>query len=200
MLSEMRSCVEPAGAFPLWESLPKSGYRQSAVLVLLYGSPKDLRIVLIRRPLHLNRHAGEIAFPGGKREAGDVGPVQTALREAREELGIDPGKVRLCGLLEREFAFSSDFEIYPVLARMDPTSNPSPRVDRNEVSEVLLEGASLFARPPRLEWGRHGYVHFIYPVFDTPQGTRIWGATARILWQLGRRVATSSPDGIPPCP
>lgn len=186
MLWEKLGCHGIPEPFLTWEACPKSGFRQSAVLVLLCGEPVDLRILLIRRPMHLSRHAGEIAFPGGKREHGDRGPLETALRETHEELGLDPGKLRPCRLLEREFAYSSDFEIHPVLAMPSSSEFPSPLVDRNEVDEVLFPHAGEFLRPHHLEWGSQGKIQVLFPVFETLGGYRVWGATARILWQLGR--------------
>lgn len=186
MLWEKLGCQGAPDPFPNWEDFPESRFRQSAVLVLLCGESAELRVLLIRRPMHLNRHAGEIAFPGGKREPADRGPIETALREAQEELGLDPGKLRPCRLLEKEYAYSSDFEIHPVLALLGCRESASPLVDRNEVDEVLLPSAAEFLRPNRLEWGRHGNVHVLFPVFELLAGYRVWGATARILWQLGR--------------
>jgi len=186
MLWEKLGCQGISVPFPSWEDLPEKGFRQSAVLALLCGETPDLRILLIRRQMHLNRHAGEIAFPGGKREPEDRGPIETALREAREELGLDPKRVRPCRLLEKVFAHSSDFEIHPVLALLGSREAPYPLVDRNEVDEVFLPLAGEFFQPHRLEWARHGKIDFLFPVFEPLAGHRVWGATARILWQLGR--------------
>ncbi|NLI95376.1 MAG: CoA pyrophosphatase [Synergistaceae bacterium] len=174
-------------ACPGWETIPSAGkFRQSAVLVLLCGDEEDERVLLIRRPLHMNRHAGEIGFPGGRREPSDRSPFETAIREAQEEIGLDPARVRLYGMLEREFAYTSDFEIHPVLALHEPGAVSFPRFDRNEVDEILLPKVEEFLCPPRLEWGTHGNVHILFPVFELSGNCRVWGATARILWQLGR--------------
>lgn len=181
-------CKDLRATCPDWGDFPEERGRQSAVLVLLCGQPDDPRVLLIRRPLHLNRHAGEIAFPGGRREPQDRGPCETALREAKEEIGLDPATCRPCMRLSRVFAYSSDFEIHPVLALLMRDGVSFPLIDRNEVEEVLLPSARAFFHPQRLEWGRHGGVHFLFPVFEPRAGTRIWGATARILWQLGRML------------
>lgn len=186
MLWEKLGCRGELVPFPSWEDFPESGFRQSAVLALLCGEPPDLRILLIRRPMHLNRHAGEIAFPGGKREPEDRGPVETALRETREELGLDTERVSFCRLLDKVFAHSSDFEIHPILALLGSRESLFPLVDRNEVDEVFLPPVGQFYRPSRLEWARHGKVQVLFPVFETLGGYRVWGATARILWQVGR--------------
>jgi 8-oxo-dGTP pyrophosphatase MutT (NUDIX family) len=189
MIREKLGCRGFSGPFPAWDDFPESGFRRSAVLVLLWGEPEYLRNILIRMPKHLNRHAGEIAFPGGKREPGDRGPVETALREAREELGVDPQSVFPCRLLEKEYAYSSDFEILPVLALSGSTEPPRVLIDGNEVEEVFSLPVTDCLRPTRLEWSRHGSVEFLFPVFEPSADCRIWGATARILWQLGRILA-----------
>jgi len=186
MLRERIGCSRLPSSTPTWEEMPDRGSRQSAVLAVLCEDAEETRVLLIRRPAHMKRHGGEIAFPGGKREPGDRGPVETALREAVEELGLDPCKVRPCCLLEKEYAYSSDFEIHPVLATLDPGENPSPGVDHNEVEQVLTPSVAEFAKPTRLEWGNHGRIEVLFPVFEVKAGYRVWGATARILWQLGR--------------
>jgi len=186
MLRERIGCPGLAISTPAWEEIPDRGSRQSAVLAVLFEDAGETRVLLIRRPEHMKRHGGEIGFPGGKRERGDRGPVETALRETTEELGLDPGKVRPCRLLEKEYAYSSDFEIHPILATLDPGENPSPCIDRNEVEEVLMPGLAEFIMPTRLEWGNHGMINVLFPVYELKAGYRVWGATARILWQLGR--------------
>lgn len=186
MLRERIECQDLSGSTPTWKEMPDMGARQSAVLAVLFEDADETRVLLIRRSVHMKRHGGEIAFPGGKREPGDRGPVETALREAAEELGLDPCKVWPCRLLEKEYAYSSDFEIHPILATLDPGVNPSPCVDRNEVEQVLTPSLAEFANPPRLEWGNHGRIAVLFPIFEVKAGYRVWGATARILWQLGR--------------
>jgi 8-oxo-dGTP pyrophosphatase MutT (NUDIX family) len=186
-----------SGTCPDWEAVPTVGkFRQSAVLVLFCGHEKDPRILLIRRPRHMNRHAGEIGFPGGRRESFDRTPFETAIREAQEEIGLEAEQVHLCGMLEREFAYTSDFEIHPVLALYEAEDVSFPHFDRNEVDEILLPRMEEFFRPPRLEWGKHGAVHVLFPVFELSGSCRVWGATARILWRLGgilKRAQEKSP-------
>ncbi|HOV28661.1 MAG TPA: CoA pyrophosphatase [Synergistales bacterium] len=187
MLWERRLREEIPAGCPDWEAIPTEGkFRQSAVLVLFCGPEEDTRILLIRRPRHLNRHPGEIAFPGGRREPFDRGPFETALREAQEEIGLDPARIRFLGLLEREYAYTSDFEIQPVLAFQEAGAVSFPRLDPNEVDEIFLPRVEEFLSPPRLEWVKHGTVQVLFPVFELPGAQRVWGATARILWRLGR--------------
>lgn len=198
MLWERRLRAEIPADCPDWESIPTEGkFRQSAVLVLFCGPEEDTRILLIRRPRHLNRHPGEIAFPGGRREPCDRGPFETAVREAQEEIGLDPARIRLLGMLEREYAYTSDFEIHPVLAFQEAGATSFPRFDPNEVDEILLPRVEVFLFPPRLEWAKHGAAQALFPVFELPGSHRVWGATARILWQLGR--ALRPPQEGNPC-
>lgn len=150
-------------------------------------------MILLVRPAHLRRHGGEIGFPGGAREEGDGTPVDTALREAFEEIGLERSSVDVLGLLPREFAYGSDFCIVPVLAWYPFEGGPPLKLDPVEVDVVLtpqvsdLDGASL------MEWREGEGRALLYPVFSLGQ-RRLWGASARIALRLLRLISRLEED------
>ncbi len=175
--------------FPRTTDLPG---RAAAVLVLVFPDEAgDARVVLIERPTHDGRHhSGEVSFPGGKAEPEDADAVATALREASEEVGLDAAAahVRVIGLLDQLWIPVSDFAVTPVLALADrrPVLVPSPA----EVARIVEPPLELFtpdvpiAMVERTIRGwplRYGH----YEV----DGLSVWGATARVLSQLGALVA-----------
>jgi 8-oxo-dGTP pyrophosphatase MutT (NUDIX family) len=138
------------------------------------------------RTSDLTNHAGQIAFPGGKIEPTDAGPLAAALREANEEVGLDRRLVEPLGYLDVYFTFSG-FRILPVVARIDAgyalTLNPSEVADAFEVPLDFLMRPENHQRQSR-EWKgiqRHYYA--------MPYGERyIWGVTAGILRNLYERI------------
>lgn len=106
---------------------PASGGRASAVLVLFGGEPDDPDLLFIQRSADLRLHAGQPAFPGGAIDAVDGGPVAAALREAAEEVGVDPDGVDVVGTLPELFIPRTGFRVVPVLAwwRQPAPSPPS---------------------------------------------------------------------------
>jgi 8-oxo-dGTP pyrophosphatase MutT (NUDIX family) len=166
--------------------------RPAAVLVLLYPDEAgDPRVVLIERPTEDGRHhSGEVSFPGGKSEPEDDDAVATALREAAEEVGLDASAadVRVLGLLERLWIPVSDFAVTPVLAVTDrrPAMLPAPaevvRIVEPPLATFLPDApVSVVERTIRGWPLRYGH----YEV----DGLSVWGATARVLSQLGAVVA-----------
>ncbi len=165
--------------------------RHAAVLALLF--PDELgeaRVLLTVRVPDLAAHAGEISFPGGSAEQEDADPIATALREAREEIGLDPLACGLVvtGALERFTIPVSGFRVTPVVAVA--TSRPECRPDPTEVARILTPPVEAFLpdAPVELEERviRERLVRYgVYPV----EGERVWGATARMLGQLGALLA-----------
>src|SRR3954471_4860788 len=90
------SRLDPISAWTDWDGL--EGRAPAAVLVPLIDRPEGWQVILTLRPTRLRRHAGEIAFPGGRADPGET-PWQTAVREAHEEIGLDPSMVELAGML-----------------------------------------------------------------------------------------------------
>jgi 8-oxo-dGTP pyrophosphatase MutT (NUDIX family) len=161
--------------------------RDAAALVLLYpDADGEARIVLTVRPGGDHVHAGQVALPGGKREAGDDFPAGTALREAAEEVGLDPaaaGVVTL-GVLETIDVRVSGFMMVPVLAVAE--REPVLQADEREVARLLRVPVRHFlpeAHVEIVEEARDGWRlrYGAYPV----AGQRVWGATGRVMAQLG---------------
>jgi 8-oxo-dGTP pyrophosphatase MutT (NUDIX family) len=168
--------------------------RPAAVLVLVVPSSDapdaDAEVVLIRRVDRGGHHAGDIALPGGRFEAEDAGSAAAAaLREAIEEVGLDPvaAGVRVIGELEPFWIPISDYRVTPVLAiaARRPLLVPAP----DEVTEVLTAPLTAFLPDAPIEMVETEVRNFrlrfgAYPT----SGIRVWGATARILGQLGAIV------------
>lgn len=171
--------------------------RQSAVLVTLYPLGGKMRMILLVRPANLRRHPGQIGFPGGAREERDLAPVDTALREASEEIGLDRSKAEILGLLPREFAYSSDFCIVPVLAWWPFEGGPVLRPDPVEVEALLTPSVTELGETPNLEWREERGRAFLYPVFPLGEH-RLWGASARIVLRFLRLLSRFG-DGLS-CP
>lgn len=191
----------PEALFPSEES--RRG-RPAAVLVLLFPDDEgQARVLLTARVSHLSTHAGEVSFPGGSADPDDADPVATALREAAEEVGLDPEAcgLRVTGGLEVFALTVSGFRITPVvaLAVRRPETHPAP----GEVARIIAAPVEAFLpdAPVELEERtiRERLIRFgVYPV----EGERVWGATARMLGQLGALLAdeTSRPGAEPAQP
>jgi 8-oxo-dGTP pyrophosphatase MutT (NUDIX family) len=166
-------------------SLPSDqvNYDDSAVLILLFPLQQHIQICLIRRPATMKNHAGQIAFPGGKREKEDIDLVYTALREAQEEIGLDREQVEVLGVLSAVYVQVSKFLITPVLGWLN--AKPEIRIDSAEVDEVifiplerLTDQDSRCDREIETSTGR-----ISVPGFEI-NGHFIWGATAMMLAEL----------------
>jgi len=171
------------------------------VLVLIApDATGDARVVLIERTSYDGHHSGEIAFPGGAAEPGDADLAATAIREATEEIGLDPAAVglRVVGELEPFWIPVSNFRVTPVVAFADrlPTWRPDPR----EVARVIDAPLAAFlpdapittlerdVRQWRIRYGA-------YALADIGEGLAVWGATARILGQLGAVLGRTADAG-----
>jgi 8-oxo-dGTP pyrophosphatase MutT (NUDIX family) len=169
--------------------------RPAAVLVLIApDAAGDARVVLIERTSYDGHHSGEIAFPGGAAEPGDADLIATALREANEEIGLEAEAVglRVIGELEPFWIPVSNFRVTPIvaLANQLPPWTPDPREVKRVIEApvaAFLPGAPIetFERDVR-EWRiRYG----AYALEEIGDGPAVWGATARILGQLGAVIA-----------
>jgi len=168
--------------------------RPAAVLVLIAPSSNaedaEAEVILIRRVDRGGHHSGDVALPGGRFEAGDVDAAATALREATEEVGLDPvaAGVRVIGELETFWIPISDYRVTPVLAIASrrPDLTPSP----DEVEAIIRAPLAAFLPDAPIELVETEIRGFplrfgAYPT----NGLRVWGATARILGQLGAIAA-----------
>ncbi len=165
--------------------------RPAGVLVLLYPDDEGItRVVLTERATRNGHHSGEVSFPGGAAEPGDLDITATALREAAEEIALDAeiAGVRIVGLLDRFWIPVSDFEVTPVLAVADrrPALTASPdevaRIVEPQVSRFLPDAPVEIVERTIRDWPLR------YGAYDL-DGLSVWGATARILSQLGAILA-----------
>ena len=162
------------------------GRTKAAVLIALYVEAGDLHAVFTRRRHDLRSHAGEISFPGGRRDPADASLLETALRETEEEIGLPRELVRVLGALPPTPTVATNYGVYPFVGLIEP-GRPwtlSPR----EVDEVLeLRLAALRAARTRRRLLHRG-IPFRTDVYDMGEGAVIWGATARIVGNLLARV------------
>ncbi len=162
---------------------PPGGLYHGSVLVGLLERGGDLCVILTRRHRQLRRHPGQLSFPGGRRDEGEDS-LAAALREAREEIGLDPGQVRVLGRLDEALVLASPFRLTPWVAGV-PYPYPY-QAHPAEVEEILLVPLTLLDRPGahRTElhraYGMDHEVHF----YEDGADLRVFGATAGILRQL----------------
>ena len=164
-------------------SLERSGYTRAAILLPIFNREGGTHLLFTHRTETVSTHKGEISFPGGSIEPGDQGPLQTALREANEEVQIDPEGVAVAGILDDIFTITR-YLITPVVGFCLPSVSfqPNPR----EIRRILEIPVERFLDPGvfRVET-RYEFEGARYPIyyFHLPEET-IWGATAKILKQF----------------
>jgi 8-oxo-dGTP pyrophosphatase MutT (NUDIX family) len=167
-------------------ALQVHGRTKAAVLVALYVDDGALRTVFTRRRHDLRSHAGEISFPGGRRDEGEDDLSVTALREAEEEIGLPRDEVRIVGALTPTPTVATSYAVYPFVGLIAPGRTWTPSVD--EVDEVL----ELRLSDLRAAHSRRRLLHRGIPVrtevYTVGDGLVIWGATARIVRDLLTRV------------
>lgn len=157
---------------------PEPGNRpMAAVLAPLFEDTEGrVRVILTKRPDTMPTHAGHVAFPGGRPEEGDDGPVGTALREAHEEVGIEPSRVDVLGFLEPIDTVEFTRLVIPVVGRVNPpfTLVPSDR-EVDKIYTPLLADLADAERWWAVPWD--GWRVWYYDL----EGDTLWGATARMV-------------------
>lgn len=164
-------------------TLGEERLRPAAVLVPIQERADGDHLVLTQRAAMLSSHRGQVAFPGGRVDQEDSGPLQAALRESEEEVGIRPCDVRVLGQLDQVTA-AADYLVTPFVGvipfpyefRLNPAETTA--VFSVPVSALLDPGRFRMEARPYLSSRRDPIYHFHY------QGWDIWGATARIITQL----------------
>jgi 8-oxo-dGTP pyrophosphatase MutT (NUDIX family) len=166
--------------FPL---APGDNTLNASVLILLYPQNNSVYTVFIQRQIYDGIHSGQISFPGGKKEPPDESVVQTAMREAKEEIGIDPSGISVIGTLTPLFIPASNIMVTPVIGWM--SARPDFHLDFKEVKYLinadlkkLIEPSMVKIKPYEIR-GRIIEVKY----FDY-ENNMIWGATAMILQEL----------------
>ncbi|MGH3933721.1 MAG: NUDIX hydrolase [Pseudonocardiaceae bacterium] len=166
-----------------WMPAPPAGARAAAVLVLFAEDSRtgEPDVLLALRSDQLPSHAGQVCFPGGAVDDADDGPVATALREAREEVGVRAEDVRPVAVLPQVYLPPSDFVVTPVLGHWERPGPVAP-VDRGETVAVARVLLRVLADPANrlIVRGPSGYPN---PAFLLP-GMLVWGFTGRLLAEL----------------
>ena len=184
---EIRSDFDLGGA---WSSVDATAddppVKEAAVLVALVERPAGLSVILTRRADTLRSHTGQVAFPGGRRDPGET-PWATALREAQEEIGLDPSTVSLAGL-STPYRTGTGYHVVPVVGFVTPPFTLSPNPD--EVADIfetpfvfLMDLANYEQRNGKTPAGDERRFYAI-----TWEDRLVWGATAGMLRALHDRL------------
>ena len=161
--------------------------RLAAVLVPLVEHADEPSILLTRRADHLEKHYGQVAFPGGKVEDSDDSPIAAALREAEEEIGLDPSHVEIAGVLDT-YQTGTGFLILPVVGFVRPGFTLTP--DENEVADVFEVPAHIALSEDNWKTDSGEWKGRMWNFYSMDyQGYNIWGATAGMLMHMSRRIA-----------
>jgi 8-oxo-dGTP pyrophosphatase MutT (NUDIX family) len=159
--------------------------RPAAVLIAVVDHPQPT-VLLTQRSAHLNDHAGQISFPGGKIDPTDASPLNAALREAEEEVGLDRGFIDPIGYLDL-YGTSFGFRILPTVARVKPGF--SLRINRSEVDDAFEVPLSFLMNPANHQIHSKEFRGIERTYYAMPFAERyIWGATAGILRVLYERI------------
>lgn len=172
--------------------------KRAAVLVCLFqGEEGDLRVILTKRASTLSSHSGEVALPGGKREQGDADDVDTALREAKEEIGLDPSQVNIITILE-PFVTKQGMTVIPVIGILSNKEAFNPAPNAAEVEAIFYAPLEMFLkdenrRSEEKEWMGDKYLlhHFYFE--DDGKEYVIWALTAGILIKAASIVYQRQP-------
>jgi 8-oxo-dGTP pyrophosphatase MutT (NUDIX family) len=159
----------------------------AAVLLPLYGWPEEPGLVFTERRADMRRHAGEISFPGGRQDEADADLAATALREAEEEIGLDPTRVEIGEALPPTKTFVTGYLIHPFVGRIPNPGELGLRPNPAEVETVLTFSLDLLREGYAMRRLVRRGVPIHTPTYEV-EGHLIWGATARILGDLLERL------------
>jgi 8-oxo-dGTP pyrophosphatase MutT (NUDIX family) len=186
-IAELADTVRPDQMAPLlWD--PPSNARPAAVLVCFADGAEGPEMLLTERSNQLRNHAGQISFAGGASEPDDDSPAATAVREAHEEVGLDPESVAVFGTLPARWLVPSNFAVTPVLAYWQDRHQLA--ASDGEVFRILHEPIDRLLDPDN----RFTVVHpsgWRGPAFDV--GTPLWGFTAGVISMLFRLAGLEKP-------
>jgi 8-oxo-dGTP pyrophosphatase MutT (NUDIX family) len=180
-LAELASSVEAERLSPRFPKAPDDA-RPAAVLMLFSDGADGPELLLTERSTTMRSHAGQIAFPGGKSDPEDADAVATALREAEEEVGLDPTTVQVFGTLPTLWLPPSNFAVTPVLAYWSTPSRLRPVSDQ-EVVTVIHQPISGLMDPANRFSVRHS-TGWMGPAFEIGTPIPLWGFTAGIIARL----------------
>ena len=161
--------------------------RRASVLVPIVARPDELTMLFTRRTAHLRNHSGQIAFPGGGAEPGDASAEATALREAHEEIGLEPARVEVLGRLS-DYHTRTDYRVTPVVGLVAPPIEL--RLDAHEVEEAFEVPLSFLLDPANHLRQQREFQGRTVPFYAIAyRDYYIWGATAGMLINLYRFLA-----------
>ncbi|MEE9535117.1 MAG: CoA pyrophosphatase [Nitrosopumilaceae archaeon] len=156
--------------------------KHASVLVLIYGT--EPKVIMTEKPKHLNIHAGEIAFPGGKWNENDHDLLDTALRETDEEIGLNLSRQKVTGQLENVRTLNSGFTITPFISIIEDIPQLKATSEVEHIFHIpLIPFLKTLADDPD---PRHNSIQEMYTF--TYQGKIVWGASARILKQIVHKL------------
>lgn len=191
-LARMRRDLEGPLSPPLRELLERRR-SPAAVLLGLIERPGGLTLLFTERSPDLKDHPGQVSFPGGRVEASDDGPVAAAVREAEEEVGLDPRLVTVAGCLD-DLLTVTGFLVTPVVAFVD--SGYRPVADGREVAEVFEVPFKYLLDERNIRSTHRERLGTRIRVYEIDyEGHRIWGATASILVQLVSLISYDKRNG-----
>jgi 8-oxo-dGTP pyrophosphatase MutT (NUDIX family) len=168
-----------------WAKAGVAAIRPAAVLIPVVDR-REPTVILTTRTDDLPSHAGQVAFPGGKIDAGDATPASAALREAFEEIGLAAAVVEPLGYLDLYLTFSG-FRILPTVARVEPDFALSP--NQHEVADVFEVPLAYLMTPQNHQLKSRDWKGIIRHYYEIPyQDRHIWGVTAGILRNLYERI------------
>lgn len=165
--------------------------QKSAVLILLFPVGNEIHTLLIHRPVYEGVHSGQVSFPGGKFEEIDVDLSQTAIREAFEEVGVQPSSIEIIGKLSDLYISPSNFLVSPYIAFV--RTLPDFIIDTHEVQKIisvnLFHFKEVIARSEKIITHSSG-IKIKTPYYEI-EGLTVWGATAMIISELTAIVEES---------
>jgi 8-oxo-dGTP pyrophosphatase MutT (NUDIX family) len=185
---EIQFLMAPVGRKKISQQPPTMLPRKSAVLILLFPEDQKIKVVLIQRPDYEGVHGGQVSFPGGRFEEGDLELVNTALRETEEEIGISTESVSIIGHLSDIYITPSNFMVSPFVGWTG--ENPQFRPDAREVESVIIADLLDLAENSKRELKtiHHNSGYKIKAPYYEVEGFTVWGATAMIISELNTIV------------
>jgi 8-oxo-dGTP pyrophosphatase MutT (NUDIX family) len=169
----------PGDLPPALERLRPGTLVPAAVLVPIIERPGGFTVLFTVRAPGLRHHAGQVSFPGGRLDPADTGPLQAALRESAEEIGLAASLVEVAGYLPNYLTITG-FSVTPVVGFVRPEFQPAP--DAKEVSEAFEVPLEILLDPGNMQIRHKRFLGVRLPYFELPWGPhRIWGATAAML-------------------
>lgn len=175
------------GDWDFLDDSARANLRDAGVLIgVVDRGENDLNVILTQRPKTMAKHPGQVAFPGGKVDPIDEGPVQAALREAHEEVGLHPNMVNVLGQADI-YVTGTGFRITPVIGLLPSEFQPVP--DPYEVDHVFETPMSFLMNPDNHERKQTFWNGMERRYFEMPHnGNRIWGVTAGVIRNLYKRL------------